>query len=158
MQRVTVTRLYRDRASHQTILQLEAVGSKQEIVVKVAEQKAGVLALEAHGLNDRCPLYSLIIACMNQLGGAFGAVAILTDEGRGNCAAISLSVQGEARWIRGDFVELIALALHMQLPILLSDERDSSLSAERDLDIPSEFYDAFRQDSLADPDENAPAK
>ena len=160
MQRVSVTRLYTDKASRQTVLLMEATESREEITLHVAWQKAGVLALEAHGLNDRCPLYSILLACVRQLGGAFGAVVLTTDDVDGASAAISLSKDGRATWIRADAVELIALALHLQLPIYVSNgetrETAAPDSRQSGVEIPKVFHEAFSEDRPAEPDADSP--
>lgn len=157
MRRASVTRLYRDKVSQNTILLLETIDSKEEVAVRVAPQRAGTLALEAHGLNDRCPLYGLILECVNQLGGAFGGVAIMPSEAQGTSAAISVSLRGQVKWLQGDFVELIALALHLQLPIFICEVGEGPDTCEKSVEIPSEFYGAFRHDSPAEQDEGAPS-
>ena len=160
MQRVYVTRLYTDTASQQTVLLMEATESKEEITLHVACQKAGVLALEAHGLNDRCPLYSMLLACVKQLGGAFDAVLLTKDDARGAGAAISLCKDGRATWIRADAVELIALALHLQLPIYVSEavsrEAGAPDTQQSSVEIPKVFHEAFGEDRRPEVDADSP--
>ena len=156
MQRVAVTRLYKDTASQQTVLLMEATESREEITLNLAWHKAGVLALEAHGLNDRCPLYSMLLACVKQLGGALEAVLLTKDDGCGASAAISLSKDGRAVWIRADAIELIALALHLQLPIYVSKGESRGAagpdSQPSGVEIPKVFHEAFSEDHHAEPD------
>lgn len=161
MQRVSITRLLRDKVSHETILVMEALDDSEEIRVSVPWHKAGVLALEAHGLNDRCPLYSLLLACVAKLGGSFGPVVITRQEDAGSEAAISLSHDGETGWVSGEFVELIALALHLQLPIYVSTivarETEQETANQPGAEIPSVFRETFKQNMLAEGDEDAPS-
>ena len=158
MQRVSVTRLLKDRTSHESFLIMAALESGEELRIGVPEHKAGVLALEAHGLNDRCPLYCILLECVAQLGGSFGPVVITRNEVYGDGAAISLTQDSQARWVSADLVELVALALHLQLPIFVNtvvplkgtecrDEQDNS-------GIPSVFHETFRKNMLADGDED----
>ena len=90
MERALVTRLYRDEASQQTVMLMEGTQSKERIKVTIPYQKAGILALEAHGLNDRCPLYGMFSQCVGELGAAFGSV-VLNSEGRDAPTALSHS-------------------------------------------------------------------
>ena len=82
MERALVTRLYRDEASQETVMVMEATQSKERIKVTIPCHKAGILALEAHGLNDRCPLYGMFSQCVGELGAAFGLVVINYEEPR----------------------------------------------------------------------------
>lgn len=120
MERALVTRLYRDEASQETVMVMEATQSKERIKVAIPCQKAGILALEAHGLNDRCPLYGMFSQCVGELGAAFGSVVISCEGPRCARAAISLSRDGRTTWIGADVVELVAFAMHAQIPIYVS--------------------------------------
>lgn len=162
VQQVAITRLLKDKASHESVLMMQILESNEELTVRVPSHKAGVLALEAHGLNDRCPLYSILLECVSQLGGIFGPVVISLDEVSGNGAAISLKKDGHTRWVSADFVELMALALHLQLPIYVSavaqrssDRTNSDRSA---LEIPTVFHKTFEEDLLAERDEGRPSQ
>jgi len=158
VQRVSITRLLRDSASHETVLIMEVLDNDEELRVSVPCHKAVILALEAHGLNDRCPLYSIMLECVAQLGGTFGPVVITIDEMSGNGAAISLTQDGRTRWVSADLVELIALALHLQLPIYLSTVVSRSSTAldsdHPDLEIPSVFHETFKENTPAERDED----
>ena len=158
MQRVSITRLLRDRASHETVLILEASDNNEEITIGVPSHKAGVLALEAHGLNDRCPLYGILVECVAQLGGSFGPVVIMRDEESANSVAISLAHDGRTTWISADLVEVIALALHLQLPIYVNESVARGTHEEgakkSEVEIPSVFRETFQQDTLAKRDED----
>ncbi len=158
MQRVSITRLLKDRASHETFLIMEALESGDELRISVPGHKAGVLALEAHGLNDRCPLYCMLLECVAQLEGTFGPVVITRDEVSGDGAAISLTQEGRTRWIAADLVELLALALHLQLPIfvntVVSHNSTKRQDEQHNQEIPSVFHETFRENMLAEGDED----
>lgn len=158
MQRVSITRLLKDRASHESCLIMEAQESGEELRISVPGHKAGVLALEAHGLNDRCPLYCILLECVAQLGGSFGPVVITIDEESGNGAAISLTQDGHTRWVAADFVELIALALHLQLPIyvstVVSRNNERSNDSRSHSEIPEIFQETFKENIPAERDED----
>ena len=161
MQRVSITRLLKERASHETILIMQALDNDDELRICVPWHKAGVLALEAHGLNDRCPLYSILLECVAQLGGSFGPVVITKDKVSGNGAAISLTQDGRTRWVSADLVELIALALHLQLPIyvnaVVSHNSNGSNTDPSEFEIPSVFHETFKEDMPAERDEGQPS-
>ena len=161
MQRVSITRLLKDRASHESFLIMAALESGEELRIGVPEHKAGVLALEAHGLNDRCPLYCILLECVAQLGGSFGPVVITRDEVYGDGAAISLSQDGRTRWVAADFVELIALALHLQLPIFISavvsHNSNGSNTDPSEFKIPGVFHETFKENMPAEHDEGQPS-
>ena len=119
MYKASVTRLYKDQSSQHSVLLLEAIENKEKFKITVPGHKAGILALEGHGLNDRCYLYGLLSECVSRLGGALGSVVVNLDRTRGVSGAIALK-QGENRvWIKADVVELVAFALHVSLPIHL---------------------------------------
>ena len=73
MERALVKRLYRDETSQETVMLMESTQTKERIKITVPGQKAGILALEAHGLNDRCPLYGMFSQCVGALGAVFEA-------------------------------------------------------------------------------------
>ena len=158
MQRVAITRLLREKASQETSLIMEATENNEEIRIGIPWRQTGVLALEARGLNDRCPLYSILLECVAQLGGSFGPVVITRDEVPGNRAAISLVTDGRTTWISADLVELIALALHLQLPIYVNEvvtrDTDEECAETGEAEIPSVFHETFQQDTLAERDED----
>ena len=66
----------REVPKKEAVMVMEATQSKERIKVAIPCQKAGILAMEAHGLNDRCPLYGMFSQCVGELGGAFGSVVI----------------------------------------------------------------------------------
>ena len=125
MERALVTRLYRDEASQNSIMLMEATESKERIKVTIPGQKAGILAMEAHGLNDRCPLYGMFSQCVGELGAAFGSVVINCEEPKCARGAISLSHNGRTTWISADVVELVAFAMQSQIPIYVSKSETS---------------------------------
>lgn len=150
MKRASVSRLFRDKKSHHAKLLLQAVESGENFTITLPEHKAAVLALEGHGLNDRCGLYYLLSRSVAALGGTFGSVIVtLADSGvRG---AISLSTGGNPQWFDADVVELIALALHVDLPIYLKvadDEddkggEDAGGAQQADMPLPDVFEHAL---------------
>ena len=79
------------------------------------EREAVVLALEAHGLNDRCGLYQALTACVANLGGAFCRVAIELDANREAASYLALLHKS----MNVNVGEVLALALHRGLPIYL---------------------------------------
>ena len=147
MERASVKRLYRDRSSHETIMLMETVTSGQKIRVTVPFANAGVLALEAHGVNDRCALYGVFAECVRELGGAFRSVVVAGDESQDVRCAISLYVNGRTTWISADVVELVAFALHVRIPIYV--DRTGAFgsrcadSDRREPELPTVFVDAI---------------
>ena len=132
---------------------MEATDGAGQFSIGVPWHKAGVLALEAHGLNDRCPLYGILLECVAQLGGAFGPVVITQDEETDSRAAICLARDGQNVWLSADLVELVALALHLQLPIYVDKvarrKSDETNSDHREVEIPSAFRQAFEKNALS---------
>ena len=157
MERASVKRLYRDRSSQETIMLLETKSSGERFRVTLPGQKASVLALEGHGLNDRCALYRVLSECVRELGGGFGSVVVTLDDVKGVSGAMAISRDEEiVSWIRGDVVELVAFALHVQLPIYVSreetpDEDDETALAES-VSLPSVFEEALSDIMDSDPD------
>ena len=148
MERASVKRLYRDRSSHETIMLMETVTSGQKIRVTVPWASAGVLALEAHGVNDRCALYGVFAECVRELGGAFRSVVVAGDgESQDVRCAISLYAGGRTTWISADVVELVAFALHVRIPIYV--DRTGTFvsgcgdSGRRETELPAVFMDAI---------------
>lgn len=137
MKRASVSRLFRDKKSHHAKLLLQAVESGENFTITLPEHKAAVLALEGHGLNDRCGLYYLLSRSVAALGGAFGSVIVTLAES-GVSGAISLSTGGKLQWFDADVVELIALALHVDLPIYLKvdDDEDNDGGDDAESDAP----------------------
>lgn len=148
MERALITRLYRDESSHDTVMLMETTESKERIKIMIPRHKAGILALEAHGLNDRCPLYDMFSRCVGELGGAFGSVVLTEDGSRCAAGAISLSRSGYTAWIDADVVELVAFAMHTQTPIYVDrtgttrQSQEASLHSSR-ASLPQAFEDAL---------------
>ena len=127
---------------------LEARDSKREFSITMPASSASVIALEGHGLNDRCSTYSIFSNCVSALGGAFGSVVITFDGPTAVTAVMAISKDGMIlSWIGGDIVELVAFALHVQLPIYVRDggESDAMHSHPQTLNtpIPGVFEDAL---------------
>lgn len=159
MERALVTRLYRDEASQETVMLMEATESKERIKVTIPYQKAGILALEAHGLNDRCPLYGMFSQCVGELGAAFGSVVLNCEGPSCTQGAISLSHDGRTTWIGADVVELVAFAMHAHIPIYVSksaapESAEDEGQPQAKTMLPSVFVDAlediFSSESGAD--------
>ena len=148
MERASVTRLYRDRSSHEAIMLLEAKVSKERFRVTVPSSSAGILALEGHGLNDRCSLYGLLSECVGKLGGAFGSVVVTLDGSKGVSGTMALA-RGEEiiSWIEGDVVELVAFAIHVELPLYVRKMDEPDAPAEtlqgEETSLPSVFEDVL---------------
>ena len=165
MERALVKRLYRDETSLETVMLMEATETKERIKIKVPYQKAGILALEAHGLNDRCPLYSMFSHCVDALGAVFGVAVIRCKKQVRTSGAISVSQGGRTRWVDADVVELVAFALHASIPIYVdrsdSTETQREGSPLRGAEIPSVFEtaleDIFASDSGSHPDPVEPS-
>ncbi len=119
MELASVTRLFKDQSTQKTTLLIEAVGSKEKFKITIPSHKAGILALEGHGLNDRCGIYGILSECVERLGGSFASVIVRLDKTRGVSAAICMSRDEEPTRINADVVELIAFALHVQIPLFL---------------------------------------
>ena len=162
MERASVKRLYRDRSSHEAIMLMETVASGQKIRVTVPLASAGVLALEAHGVNDRCALYGVFAECVRELGGAFRSVVVAGDESQDVRCAISLSAGGRTTWISADVVELVAFALHVRIPIYV--DRTGAFgrgyaggAGRREPGIPTVFVDAITDILSSDARGDAPS-
>ena len=119
MKRALIKRLYKDDSSQETVMLMEATESKERFRITIPREKAAILALEGHGLNDRCSLYRLLSECIAHLGGALRSVAVNLDRSKGVNGAVSLARGAEVTWIKADVVELVAFALHLQIPIYL---------------------------------------
>ena len=123
---------------------LETVVSSRKVRVTVPWTKAGVLALEAHGLNDRCALYGVFADCVRELGDSFRSVVVTCDGSQDVRCAISVSTGGRTAWIAADVVELVAFALHTGLPVYVgTPETHSGDSDLRETKVPAVFADAI---------------
>ena len=151
----SVTRLFKDQSTHKVILLLEAVGTKEQFKITLPGHRAGILALEGHGLNDRCTLYGILSECVDRLGGSFESVKVTLDKTRGVSAAMSLVRDEDLTWISTDVIELVAFALHVQIPIFLDvaddhpDESNTPLE-HSDVDLPAAFEDVLTEIMYSD--------
>ena len=150
MQRASVTRLYKDRSSHEAVMLLEGKDTKERYRITLPVSRAGILALEGHGLNDRCPLYCVLSECVAALGGSFGSVIVTLDEVNGVTGAVCLSRSGAEEvvsWVKADVVELVAFALHVQLPIYIrrqdEGEPQGASASQGSVSLPPVFEDAL---------------
>ena len=158
MERASVTRLYRDRSSQETILLMQEEKSKERIRITVPAHRAGILALEGHGLNDRCALYRILSECVAELGGSLGSVVVTANDDKGVSGSISVCRdESIIRWIKADVVELVAFALHTQLPIYLNrtDKLESagesaSVPETSKIEAPSVFETALAEILMSD--------
>ena len=119
MELASVTRLFKDQSTQKSTLLIESVGTKDRFKITIPSHKAGILALEGHGLNDRCGIYGVLSECVDQLGGSFASVVVRLDKTSGVSAAICMSRNEKLVRINADVVELIAFALHVQIPLFL---------------------------------------
>ena len=136
MEVVQVQRLYRRRHSHEAVLVLTGCQSGDEISLAIPACQAAPLALGAHGLHERCGLYQLFVAGVKALGGAFNSVLLNLDQAEGASASLMLVEGVKSRWIRGDVVESVALALHLGLPLYVAHSKappmdDDAAAADR---------------------------
>ena len=127
MELASVTRLFKDQSTNKATLLLEAVETKEKFKITIPSHKAGILALEGHGLNDRCGIYGILSECVDQLGGAFTSVIVSLSKTKGVSAAICMSRDEEFTRIEADVVELVAFALHVQIPLFLDVKDEPSV-------------------------------
>ena len=148
MQRASVTRIFRKWSSEQAVMLLETKNSREEYRVHIPAANASIIALEGHGLNDRCATYSIFMECVSALGGAFGSVVITFDDG--NAVGASIAIARDNRivsWINGSIVDLVAFALHVRLPIYVHDiavhNANHARPQSRNTPVPGVFEDAL---------------
>ena len=165
MELASVTRLFKDQSTQKSVLLLEAVATREKFKINIPSHRAGILALEGHGLNDRCGIYGIMSECVERLRGSFASVVVTLDKSRGVSASISLSQGEDLTWITADVVELVAFALHVQLPIFLdvTDESNRGQSPEGEAeperenpDLPAVFENVLSEIMGPKP-ENSPA-
>ena len=161
MEVVQVQRLYRRRHSHEAVLVLTGCQSGDEISLAIPACQAAPLALGAHGLHERCGLYQLFMAGVKALGGAFSSVLLTLDQAEGASASLMLVEGVKSRWIRGDVVESVALALHLGLPLYVTHSKappiDDEAAAADDgagVQIPPVFHEALNDLMPEDPPEH----
>jgi len=130
MELASVTRLFKDQSTQKPTLLVESVGTKERFKITIPSHKAGILALEGHGLNDRCGIYGVLSECVDRLGGSFASVIVRLDKTSGVSAAICMSRDDQVIRFNADVVELVAFALHVQIPLFL-DVVDESAEGGR---------------------------
>ncbi len=119
MELVQVNRLYLEKESKECVVVLQGCKSGAKTRLVLPEREAAVIALEAHGVNDRCSLYHVLTTCVTHLGGAFCNVTIKLNA-RSEAASYLTILQGEDhKSLNVNVGEVIALALHGGLPIYL---------------------------------------
>lgn len=161
MELASVTRLFKDQSTQKAILLLEAVGSKERFKITLPGHRAGILALEGHGLNDRCTLYGILSECVDLLGGSFTSVKITLDKTRGVSGAISLAKGEDLKWVKTDVIELVAFALHVQIPIFLNVTDEPKVGEPRperaNTDLPSVFENVLTEIMCSKPEPLSPS-
>ena len=90
MELVQVNQLYQEKTSRECVVVLEGCESRKRTRLVLQERAAAVLALEAHGVNDRCGLYHVLTTCGAHLGGAFCNVVIKLDANTEAAAFLTL--------------------------------------------------------------------
>ena len=147
MELASITQLYRDKSSNESILLMETIGHKEKVMIRLPCHNADILALEAHGLNNRCLLYSMLVECVSELGGSLGSAVVSIDPSQAVSGAMSLSKSGQTIWMQADVVELVAFAMHMKVPIYLNNTNDPKGAAsdpgQRKTGLPTVFEDAL---------------
>ena len=138
MELASVTRLFKDQSTQKATLLLEAVGTKERFKITIPSHKAGILALEGHGLNDRCGIYGILSECVDRLGGSFASVIVRLDKTKGVSATICVSRDEELTRIDADVVELVAFALHVQIPLFLDVANEPSSGETNESEKPPE--------------------
>ena len=119
MELVQVNKLYLERETKECVVVLEGCKSGAQTRLILPEREAAVIALEAHGVNDRCSLYHVLTSCVAHLGGAFCNVTIKLNA-RSEAASYLTLLQGrDHKSLNVNVGEVIALALHGGLPIYL---------------------------------------
>ena len=148
MQRASVTKIYKGRSSQEAVMTLELKDGSEEFSIAMPASSAEVIALEGHGLNNRCSTYSIFSDCVAALGGAFGSVVITFVNSRPANAAMAIARDEKiVSWIGGDIVELVAFALHVRLPIYVHSRGASDNvyppPQNRNTPMPDVFEDAL---------------
>ena len=146
MELVKVDRLYVERPSRKCIVVLGGCETGARTRLVLPEREASVLALEAHGLNDRCGLYHVLTACVASLGGAFCRVVIELNARMEAVCHLTLLQGGVHKSLSVNVGEMLALAVHGGLPIYLDryacDDQPGDGSADRSAgvsDVPPVF-------------------
>ena len=119
MELVQVNRLYLERETKESVVVLQGCKSGAQTRLILPEREAAVIALEAHGVNDRCSLYHVLTSCVAHLGGAFCNVTIKLNA-KSEATSYLTILQGEQhKSLNVNVGEVLALALHGGLPIYL---------------------------------------
>ena len=127
MELVQVNKLYLERETRECVVLLEGCKSGAQTRLILPEREAAVIALEAHGVNDRCSLYHVLTSCVAHLGGAFCNVTIKLNAKSEAASYLTLLQGKEHKSLNVNVGEVIALALHGGLPIYLDkSEYDGS--------------------------------
>ena len=119
MELVQVNKLYQEKTSRECVVVLEGRKSRKQTRLILPEREAAVLALEAHGVNDRCSLYHVLTTCVAHLGGAFCNVVIRLDSNSEAAAYLTITQGSDHKSLNVNTGEVLALALHGGLPIYL---------------------------------------
>ena len=119
MELVQINQLYQEKASRECVVILEGRESRKQTRLVLPEREAAVLALEAHGVNDRCSLYHVLTTCVAHLGGAFCNVVIKIDSNSEAAVYLTITQGSDHKSLNVSTGEVLALALHGGLPIYL---------------------------------------
>lgn len=145
MELVQVNKLYQERASRECVVVLEGRESRKQTRLVLPEREAAVLALEAHGVNDRCGLYHVLTTCVAHLGGAFCNVVIRLDSNSEAVSFLTITQGSDHKALNVNTGEVLALALHGGLPIYLdrsvhtSPVEGEAHGERRVVDVPPAF-------------------
>ena len=158
MELVQVNRLYLEKESKECVVVLQGRRSGAQTRLILPEREAAVIALEAHGINDRCSLYHVLTACVAHLGGAFCNVTIKLNA-RSEAASYLTLLQGEDhKSLNVNVGEVLALALHGGLPIYLDtsdyDGDPESIEPEEEA-VPHAFESLLSDLARVDHDDEA---
>ena len=155
MELVQVNKLYLEKESKECVVVLQGCKSGAKTRLVLPEREAAVIALEAHGVNDRCGLYHVLTTCVTHLGGAFCNVTIRLNA-RSEAASYLTILQGEDhKSLNVNVGEVIALALHGGLPIYLdTSEGGPEASTLEEAAVPHAFESLLSDLARTDPDEN----
>ena len=119
MELVKVDRLYVEKTTRKCIVELDGCETNRRTRLVLPEREGAVLALEAHGLNDRCGLYQVLTACVANLGGAFCRVVIELNQKMEAACYLTLLQGGAHKSMSVNVGEALAFAVHGGLPIYL---------------------------------------
>ena len=157
MELVQVNRLYVEKETRECVVILEGCKSGSQTRLILPEREAAVIALEAHGVNDRCGLYHILTTSVAHLGGAFCNVTIKLNA-KSEAASFLVLLQGEEhKSLSVNVGEVIALALHGGLPIYLdtSDAGGAREAGTEQSTVPHAFESLLSNLVGTDKDERA---